>query len=317
MKKNHNHLLSVTAALLMTILSLSAQAELKGPPEGRQQLVDALDAGWVRALDDGEIRAIINRYDMADLVINMADCLPDPHVTRFPENPTGTLKRILDEGRITVGYTNTGKLDEYSTAVHFTGMGDDMIAAVLARMAAHYGSKPIEMETVVIPPPFLNTKYLDSGEADILGQVNALGGSTKDDERRRTARRYTCTMTATRQFVWMLKDGGPGWQTIDDALNAKDVHFCAGPLANELTNTYFDQPGQSVKTEFVSDLGKCLPKLVSGEAAAMINPLPNESYFPERIDTDGDGKPDTATKGLFRAIDTNIVAGTPLWVAID
>jgi hypothetical protein len=279
--------------------------------------VDALDAAWVRALDEGEIRSIILKHDAADLVINMADCLPDPEVTTYPENPVGTLKRILDTGTVRVGMSNTGKLDAGATASHFTGMGDDLIDALFTRIAAHYGSDPIEMERVSIPPPFLNTTYIDSGKADILGLVNALGGSTKDGKRRRTARRYTCTMTATKQFVWMHKESGPDWQNIDSALNAKDVHFCAGPLSNELTKTYFDQPGQTTKTEFISDLAKCLPKLVNGTAAAMISPLPHERYFPEFIDVDGDGEAETATAGLFRAIDTMIVAGTPLWVAID
>jgi hypothetical protein len=316
MKSTNQYLISIVTALL-TCLSTPAFAELSGPPEGRQQLVDALDAAWVRALDEGQIREIINRHDAADLVINIADCLPDPEVTRYPEQPVGTLKRILDEQSINVGHTNTGKLDEGSTAVHFTAMGDEVIDALLQRIAKHYDSGPIKVVAVNIPPPFLNTTYIDSGEADMLGLVNALGGSTKDDRRRRKARRYTCTMTATPQFIWMLKDGGPDWQNIDDALNARDVHFCAGPLSNELTKTYFDQPGQTTKTEFMGDLAACLPKLVNGKAAAMISPLPNESYFPEFIDTDGDGKAETATAGLFRVINTNIVAGTPLWIAVD
>jgi hypothetical protein len=303
-------------ALLLTLCG-TATAELKGPPEGRQQLVDAMDAAWVRALDEGDIRALIGKYNAQDLVINMADCLPDPEVTRYPENPTGTLKRILAEGTINVGISDTGKLDEGSTAFHFTGMGNDLIDIILARIANHYDAGVIKQNIVSIPPPFLNTSFLNSGEADMLGLINALGGSTKKGERRRTARRYSCTMTATRQYVWLLKEGGPDWENIDDALNAKDVHFCAGPLSNELTKTYFDQPGQSTKTEFMSDLAKCLPKLVNGKAAAMINPLPNEGYFPEFIDVDGDGKAETATAGLFRAFDTNIVAGTPLWVAIN
>ncbi len=312
-----NQVYRFACTIICLTLSTSCIAELKGPPEGRQQLVDALDAAWVRALDDGDIRELIGRFNAQDLIVNMADCLPDPEVTRYPENPTGTLKRILDEGVINVGISNTGKIDEGSTAFHFTRMGDALIDLILTRIANHYGADPIKQNIVYIPPPFRNTDYLNSGEADILGLVNALGGSTRDGERRRTARRYTCTMTSTGQFVWMLKDGGPDWEDIDDALNASGVHFCAGPLSNELTKTYFDQPGQTKKTEFMSDLALCLPKLVNGTADAMISPLPNESYFPEYIDTDGDGEAETATVGLFRAINTMIVAGTPLWVAVD
>ncbi len=311
----------MTFCLIGAALALSAcvtaKAELEGPPEGRQQLIDAIDAAWVRMVDEGEYREIIKRYDAADMVVNIVDCLPDPEVTTYPEEPTGALKRILDEGKIRVGYTNTGKIDEGATAVHFTRMGDEMIVAILARISRHYGKGPVEVETVNIPPPFLNTSFLDSGQADMLGLVNALGGSTKDGKRRRKARRYSCTMTATKQFVWVLKEGGPAWATVDDALNSTGTHFCAGPLANEFTKTYFDQPGQTTKTEFSNDLALCLPKLVNGTADGMVNPLPNERYFPEFIDVDGDGEAETATAGLFRAIDTMAVTGTPLWVAVD
>ena len=115
------------AALIVTTFSLSAIAELDGPPEGRQQLVDALDAAWVRALDEGQVREIINRHDASDLIINIADCLPDPEVTRFPENPVGTFKRILDDQSIKVGHTNTGKLDEGSERFIFGSRGRFML----------------------------------------------------------------------------------------------------------------------------------------------------------------------------------------------
>ena len=296
----------------------AAVAELSGPPEGRQQLVDAIDAAWVRMVDEGEYREILNRFDRTDLVVNIVDCLPDPHVTKFPEKPVGTLSRILEEGKVRVGFTDTGKIDDGATAVYFTEMGIAVIDGIFAQIADHYGVESIKQDRIPIPPPFHNTKFLDSGAVDMLGLVNALGGSTRDDNRRRRkARRYSCTMTATKQFVWVLKDGGPSWQTIDEVLNARDVHFCAGPLANELTKTYFDQPGQTAKTEYVSDLAKCLPKLVNGTAAGMVNPLPHEGYFPKLIDVDGDGEAETETAGLFRAIDTMMVVGTPLWVAVN
>ncbi|MEC9375043.1 MAG: hypothetical protein VYA80_01575 [Pseudomonadota bacterium] len=298
-------------------IHIPANAQLPGPPEGRQQLVDAIDAAWVRMVDEGEYRDIVNRFDRSDMIVNIVDCLPDPHVTVYPDKPIGALKRILDEGKIRVGFSNTGAFGEGATAMYFTEMGTAMIDAVLARIANHYGEDSIEQVRIPIPPPFLNTSFLDLDKVDILGLVNALGGSTKDDKRRRKARRYSCTMTATKQFVWVLAENGPSWTNIDEVLNAKDVHFCAGPLSNELTKTYFDQPGQTTKTEFTSDLAKCLPKLVNGTADGMVNPAPTERYLPEYIDVDGDGEAETPTKGLFRAIDTQMVAGTPLWVAIN
>ena len=49
----------------------------------------------------------------------------------------------------------------------------------------------------------------------------------------------------------------------------------------------------------------------------MMSPFPNEKFFPDSIDTDGDRKPDTDPKPFVRSIETNLVAGTPYWVALD
>jgi hypothetical protein len=49
----------------------------------------------------------------------------------------------------------------------------------------------------------------------------------------------------------------------------------------------------------------------------MISPLPDEKLFPALIDTNGDRIPDTNPRPLIRSIDTNMVAGTPYWVAFD
>ena len=178
------------------------------------------------------------------------------------------------------------------------------------------GTGPIEVEHVTIEPPFSNMSVLNSGDVDIIGTVNALGGET-DDLRRRTSQRFTCTMSATRQIIWVLKEGGPGWTTVDDAYADEDARFCVGPLSNQITNAFFDGPGQNVYTEFQRDLDVCLAQLINGEVDAMVSPFPVDRYFPEMVDTTGDGERNASTVGLLRPIDTNFVAGTPLWIAID
>lgn len=313
MKKTIQYL---TQCVALSLFVTPALAELEGPPEGRQQLVDALDAAWVRILDDGVFREIVSAHDADDLIINISDCLPRPEVTPFPAKPAGTLKKILDQRLIKVGVSTGGTLDAGTTATRFTGMSRDVLVAILAEMAAHYGTGAISAEYVSIQPPFPNTSVLNSGDVDIIGMVNALGGET-EDLRRRVSRRFTCTITATRQILWLKKDGGPSWTNVNDAMNDADAKFCAGPLSNQLTHAYFDLPGQKVGTEFFSDLDRCLRKLFNGEVDAMMSPFPHERFFPAAIDTDGDGETDTPTAGLFRPIDTNIVAGTPLWVALD
>jgi ABC-type amino acid transport substrate-binding protein len=305
----------LTIAFVLTLGTLVADAGAAPPPAGAH-LVEALDAAWVRVLDNDIFRNIVAQHGLQDVVINISDCLPSPRVTHFPEQPAGTLKKILDAERVNIGVSAAGILDDGATATRFGSMSQDLLAAVFGELAAHYGSGPVAINYVTIRPPFPITSTLNSGDIDIVGLVNALGGET-EDLRRRDSRRFTCTLTATRQVLWLKKDGGPQWRDINDALDDPNVSLCVGPLSNQLSKAYFDGPGQKVKTEYVSDLNKCLRKLINDEADAMMSPFPHERFFPERVDTTGDGKPDTATAGLFRSIDTNIVAGTPLWVALD
>ena len=285
------------------------------PPTGTH-LVAALDASWVRVLDKDIFRNIVAQHGMRDVVINISDCLPKPQVTHFPKQPAGTLKKILETEQVNIGVSAAGILDDGTTATRFTRMSDDLLKAVFAELATHYDTGPIAINYVTIRPPFPITSTLNSGDIDIVGLVNALGGET-EDLRRRDSRRFTCTLTATRQILWLKKDGGPSWQHANDALNDPDVSLCVGPLSNQLSNAYFDGPDQKVQTEFFSDLDKCLAKLLNDEVDAMVSPFTHERFFPKMIDSNGDGEPDTATAGLFRSIDTNIVAGTPLWVALD
>ncbi|MBW1823376.1 MAG: hypothetical protein JRI87_02255, partial [Deltaproteobacteria bacterium] len=80
------------------------------PGQGKDQLVDALDAAIARVLDSGQWREIVNSDPVvAPLVVNIADCYPritdgDPgeevEIYPFPENPTGLLADILDSKQI-------------------------------------------------------------------------------------------------------------------------------------------------------------------------------------------------------------------------
>lgn len=301
---------------LTIAFALILWAPVSGAGTAGAHLVEALDAAWVRVLDKDIFRNIVTRHGLQDVVINISDCLPKPEVTHFPAKPAGTLKKILESKQVNVGVSAAGRLDDGATATRFTAMSDELLAAVFSELAAHYDIDSIAINYDTIRPPFPITSTLNSGVIDIVGLVNALGGET-EDLRRRDSRRFTCTLTATRQILWLKKEDGPQWQDINDALDDPNISLCVGPLSNQLSKSYFDGPGQKVKTEFYSDLDKCLAKLINGEVDAMASPFTHERFFPEKVDTTGDGKPDTAIAGLLRSIDTNIVAGTPLWVALD
>ena len=305
----------LSSGLLLTALLTPAAAD-SGSVNGQIQLIDALDAAWVRVLDDGTYRKIVNKHDMADVVINISDCLPNPEFTPFPEKPEGALRRILADEAINVGYSDSGQTGRGDSATFFTEMGREMLAAILERVASHYGTGKIKVVTINLTYPFNHTTALNDGTIDIVGQVNALGGIS-EDKRRRISRRFTCMIGGSRQVLWVNKVDGPDWATVDDALNDPTAHICAGPLSNQLGKAYFDLPGQKSSTAYLNDMQICLTKLVRGEVDAMLSPFPDARFFPEKIDSNDDGELDTSTAGRFRSIPTHIVAGTPFWAAID
>jgi ABC-type amino acid transport substrate-binding protein len=302
--------------LLITCFLGSSQslAGSSNPARGQKQLVTALDAAWVRILDNGKYRRILNAHNAAEVMVNIVDCLPSPDMIPFPEKPEGLLKQILDTKNIKVGTMTNGPPGPETTSNFFAPISTDILDAVLTEIAEHYKIKPITVTKVNIPPPFNATTALNKGEIDIIDLLNALGGKS-ENLRRRTSRRFTCTLCASKQVLY-VKNEAP-YQNFDDVLNDPDVKICAGPLSTQLTKGYFNGPEQSVTTKYVFDISLCLAQVVSGKVDAMISPFPDKKFFPALIDTDKDRKPDTDLRPLIRSIDTHLVAGTPYWVALD
>ena len=303
-------------ALVFSCL-LSPPPSLAGPSspaKGREQLVTALDAAWVRILGNGTYRQILNAHGAAEVLVNIVDCLPSPGMISFPEKPEGLLKQILDTKKIRVGTMIDSPPGPETTANFFSPVTADMLKAVLNEIAKHYGTGPITVTKVNIPPPFNATSALNKGEIDILDQLNALGGKS-ENLRRRTSRRFTCTLSGSKQVLY-VKNEAP-YKNFEDVLNDGDVKICAGPLSTQLTNAYFKGPDQSVTTKYVFDISFCLAEVINGKADAMMSPFPDEKFFPASIDTNGDRAPDTDPRPLIRSIDTNLVTGTPYWVALD
>ena len=307
---------SLVFALVLSCLLGSPQS-LAGPSstaKGREQLVSALDASWVRIVDSGKYRQILNTHGAAEVLVNIVDCLPSPERTPFPEKPEGLLKQILDTKKIRVGTMMNSPPGPESTANFFSPITADMLVAVLTEIARHYRTDPITITKVTIPPPFYATSALNKGEIDILDQLNALGGIS-ENVRRRTSRRFTCTLSGSKQVLY-VKNEAP-YKNFEDVLNDSEVKICAGPLSTQLTNAYFKGPDQSVTTKHVFDISLCLAEVINGKADAMMNPFPDEKFFPASIDTNGDKIPDTDPRPLIRSIDTNLITGTPYWVALE
>ena len=172
---------------------------------------------------------------------------------------------------------------------------------MLDEIAAHYGVS-LELESVTVGPGrFASTSYLLNGEADFVGQLNATGGATQG-MRRRISRRFTCTMSASAQFIHIPENSAVAGEinTWQELTVRPDVRICVGPLSGQTTRTFL--PDNQIKTLYVTDIAGCVKRIEQGESDLIINPLP-----------------DLGIAGVegYRSVPTMIVAGTPLWIALE
>jgi hypothetical protein len=271
---------------------------------GREQLIRAFDAAWVRILGNGQIREILDTEPAADpgaangFVVRLADCLPLPELTPYPEEPVGLLKKVLESGEIRRMVQDVPD-SPGSTSYYFTGITNRYFEALLAEMGNHYGVT-INYTNVGYPPGRLaSTSALLDDEVDFVSQLNATGGRTQN-LRRRTSRRFSCTMVASSQFIQIPEDSELANEinSLNDLMDRPDVRICAGPLTTQTAKAFL--PEHTVTTRYIDDITQCDDRIKKGKADVMINPLPYLSI--------------AGIEG-YKSVHTLIVAGTPLWVA--
>ena len=271
---------------------------------GRQQLVDAMDAAWIRVVASGKDRAILAQQPPSrpgaalSYMVTLADCLPAPELAPFPETPVGLWKEILDRGTIRqVVQTTTNSPND--TSFFFSSISDAYFDAMLDEINAHYNVK-LKVENVTIPPgPAWTTSLVMEGKADIISQLNATGGDTQG-MRRRNSRRFTCTISAISQYIHIPIKSELAKQinTVDDLSKRKGLRICTGPLATQTSKAFF--PQHTVSTKYLNDLTGCDKDIQAGKSDLIVNPLPSLQI--------------AGIKG-YKSVHTLIVAGTPLWVA--
>jgi ABC-type amino acid transport substrate-binding protein len=151
-----------------------------------------------------------------------------------------------------------------------------------------------------VPPGRLPiTSILNADKVDFVTQLNATGGNSQG-MRRRMSRRFTCTMSASSQFIH-IPDKSPlvgEIHSLNDLIARPDVKICAGPLTTQTAKAYM--PGHTVKTRYVNDLTGCDKAVKDGKLDVIINPLDDLKI----AGIDG-----------YQSVPTLLVAGTPLWVA--
>lgn len=298
-------LAGITAALVGCATNSSVNTEQSDDTaRGREQLVRAFDAAWVRVLANGKVREILDSEPAEDpgaangFVVRMADCLPLPDLTPYPEQPVGLLQQVLDSGQIRRMVQDVPDTPG-STSHYFSNITIRYFEAVLEEMGNHYGVK-IKYTDVGYPPGQLaSTSALLNDEVDIVSQLNATGGRTQN-MRRRDSRRFSCTMVASSQFIQIPADSqlNDEIKSLHDLMDRPDVRICAGPLTTQTAKSFL--PEHTVMTRYIDDIAQCDDKIQRGKADIMINPLPDLSI---------------AGFDNYKSVHTLIVAGTPLWVA--
>lgn len=274
--------------------------------QGREQLIRAFDAGWIRFIAARKDQAILateppNQPGAArNYVVRMADCLPQPEIAHWPEKPVGMFRDILDTGvirQLVQGVPETPA----NTSWYFSNIGRQYQAGVIAEIEKHYGVK-LKVQSVVVPPGRLPiTSILNSGKIDFVTQLNATGGNSQG-LRRRISRRFSCTMSASSQFIHIPEDSQlvEDINSLDDLMARPGVSICAGPLSTQTAKAYL--PGHTVRTKYVNDLTGCDKAVKQGKIDVIINPLH-----------------DLKVAGIdgYKSVHTLLVAGTPLWVAAE
>ena len=143
------------------------------------------------------------------------------------------------------------------------------------------------------------TSILNDGKVDFVTQLNATGGNSQG-MRRRISRRFTCTMSASSQYIHVPEESDLATEigSLNDLAARPEITICAGPLTTQTARAFM--PEHTVRTKFVNDLTGCDKAVRSGKLDVIINPLHDLSV----AGIDG-----------YVAVPTHLVAGTPLWVA--
>jgi hypothetical protein len=273
---------------------------------GREQLIRAFDAGWIRVIAsrrDLEILATEppNQPGAAkNYMVRLADCLPQPEIAKWPEKPVGMFKDILETGVIRQLVQGVPQTPE-NTSWYFSGISQRYQDAIFDEIEKHYDVE-LRVENVVVPPGRLPiTSLLNANKVDFITQLNATGGDSQG-LRRRISRRFTCTMSASSQFIHIPEKSRliDEIKSLNDLMARPDVSICAGPLTTQAAQAYL--PEHTVQTKFMNDLSACDAAVKKGDLDIIINPLHDLKV---------------ANLEGYKAVPTLLVAGTPLWVAAE
>jgi len=311
----HHYLRLITVSLVICCIMLlsplrALPADEEYPGQGKDQLVDALDAAIARVLDSGRWREIINSDPVAGpLIVNIADCYPritedGDEIYPFPQNPTGLLADILSTKEIRMGTFDV--VTTPGTFHVFDKVNADLMRAIIDELGKGYDIPPspdpgaIKIVPVIIAVPSSSLVFtgLNNGDFDITDFLGALGATASVngvEQRRRKLARFTCTAFGTPWYIHVKNTSS--YQTFDDVVADTSADLCVGQLSARLSDDYFKN-ARSITQKFTTDdLTECSQGVSDGtyDAYLHFDPVP---FLPD-----------------LRVIDMQIVSGIPIWVA--
>ncbi|MCK5422614.1 MAG: hypothetical protein KAJ08_10640 [Deltaproteobacteria bacterium] len=315
--KIRKQLFSIFASLVICFIStvLLRPVIVRGeenPGQGKDQLVDALNAAFVRVLDSGQWRSIVNSDPAAGpLIVNIGDCYPrieddGDEIYPFPQNPVGLLAEILDSKQIRVGDYDVNDPFVPGTFHIFDTVTPHLLSAIIDEWGNGYGIPPspdpgaIQIVPVYLWPPSsaLMFEGLNNGDFDIIGFNAALGATVSVEgveKRRRKVARFTCTVFGTPWYIHVRNDSS--YQTFDDVIAATTADLCVGQLSSRLSGDYFKNAASITKQMTTDDLTVCSEGVSDGTYDAYLH------FDPVAYSED------------LRVISMQIVSGIPIWVA--
>ena len=297
--------------LLVTPAFVLSQEE-NYPGQGKDQLVDALDASIARVLEGGQYRDILNSDSVAGpLIVNIADCYPrimddGDEIYPFPENPVGLLGEILKNRQIKMGTFDV--VDTPGTFHAFDKINPALMRAIIDELGKGYTIPPspdpgaLQIVPVIIPVPssslvFTGLKNGDFHITDFLGALGATASVDGVEQRRRKLARFTCTAFGTAWYIHVKNNSS--YQTFDDVQKDTTADFCVGQLSSRLSEDFFKNANSITKKFTTDDLVECSQGVLDGTYDAYLHFDP-DPYLPE-----------------LRTIPMQIVSGIPIWVAGD
>ncbi len=124
--------------------------------KGREQLVRAFDAAWIRIIASRRDQEVIAKNPpnqpgaAGSYMVRLVDCLPLPDLAPWPEKPVGMFKDILDTGvirQLVQGVPETPA----NTSWYFSSISQAYQDMVIEEIEKQYGVE-LEVESVVLPP---------------------------------------------------------------------------------------------------------------------------------------------------------------------